>query len=82
MTLKHEKNLRGAGLVVSAIFAVLLFPVILPQHGLFMALVYTGLGMGFINIAFFGVGRLTTSIVEEEAKKRVHQSRREPSNNS
>ena len=52
------------------------------MHGIVMSLVYTGLGVGFIWLAFYGIGQFVTWAVEEEIKKRYDQQQKSPYNNN
>ncbi len=54
--------------ILSIVFAGLLFPNIVDIHGPFLSLVYTGLGVGFIWLLYFGIGQFIQWAVSEELK--------------
>lgn len=56
--------------LLSIIFAVMLFPNIIDRHGFWMSLLYTGLGVGVIWLAYFGIGQLLQWIVSKELEER------------
>ena len=56
--------------LLSIIFAGLLFPNIIDQHGLWMSLLYTALGVGVIWLAYFGIGQLLQWVVSKELEER------------
>ncbi len=55
---------------LSVTFALLLFPTIVGRQGVLMSLVYVGLGVGFIWLVYFGIGRLLEWAVSEELKRK------------
>jgi len=55
---------------LSMAFALLLFPVIVDEHGAAMSLFYTGLGVGFIWFLYFAVGRFLEWAVAEELRSK------------
>jgi hypothetical protein len=58
--------------VLSLTFALLFFPTIVGRHGVMMTLLYTGLGVGFIWLLYFGIGRFLEWAVSEDLKRRKH----------
>lgn len=56
--------------ILSIVFAVLLFPNIIDEHGLWMSMFYTAMGIGVIWMAYYGIGRFIDCVVNEEIKKR------------
>ena len=55
---------------LSLAFALLLFPNIVGRHGVGMSLFYVGLGVGFIWLLYFAIGRFLEWAVSEELKRR------------
>ncbi len=70
MAIRPQKLFRVWTVLLSVVFAALLLPSIVGEHGLPMSLVYTGLGVGVIWIVFFALGRLVDWAVTEEIKRR------------
>ena len=66
--------------LLSVVFAVLLFPAIVDQHGFWMSLLYTTMGICVIWLAYFGIGKLIDWIVNEELKRRVLRYQNDKSN--
>ena len=64
-------------ILLSVTFAVLLFPVLLSDHGLLPALAYTALGAGVIWAIYFAVGGGLKWVAEEAAREseKKHNSR-------
>ena len=64
---------------LSVTFALLLFPNIVNRQGVVMSLFYTGLGVGVIWLAYFGIGRFIEWAVSEELKKKSRAKRKDMS---
>jgi hypothetical protein len=60
---------RTLAIAFSILFAVLLFPAIVDQHGVFKSLVYTGLGIAVIWVAYFLLGNLFKHLYKGGHKK-------------
>ncbi len=58
---------------LSVTFALILFPNIVGRNGIWMSLFYTGLGVGFIWLLYFGIGRFLEWAVSEELRRRSRQ---------
>ena len=82
MSAKHKTIFKGLASVLSIVFAGLLIPTIIGRYGLLMSMMYAGLGVGFIWLAFFGIGQFVTWAVEEELKNRAQQQKNNFNNNN
>ncbi len=82
MPAKHETFFKGLATFLSLVFAGLLLPTIIPIHGLVLSLVYTGLGVGFIWFAFYGIGQYVTWAVQQEINKKNKPQQRSINNNN
>jgi hypothetical protein len=75
MTAKPGTGFKVWTAVLSLTFALLLFPAIVGRHGVVMALLYTGLGVGLIWLLYFGIGRFFEWAISEKLKRRSRNGR-------
>lgn len=59
---------RTVAIVLSVVFALLLFPTIVGIHGGLKSAAYTLLGIAVIWVFYFGLGALFSSLYEEGKK--------------
>ncbi len=76
MTAKPRNGFKLWAAFLSATFALLLLPNIVGRHGVWMSLFYTGLGVGFIWLLYFAVGRFIDWRVSEELKRRSREKQK------
>ncbi len=70
MSAKPATVFKVLTVLLSIIFAGLLFPNIIDRHGLWMSLLYTGLGVGVIWLAYFGIGQFLGWLFSKELEER------------
>lgn len=73
MTAKARKGFTIWTTVLSVAFALLLFPSIVGRHGVVMSLIYTGLGISVIWLAYFGIGHFIDWAVTKELKRKSQE---------
>jgi hypothetical protein len=56
-------------ILLSTVFGVLLFTNILDKHGFWRSLFFTALGISFIWMMYFAIGKLIDWVVSEELKR-------------
>jgi asparagine N-glycosylation enzyme membrane subunit Stt3 len=77
VTAKPRNGFKLWAAFLSATFALLLFPNIVGRHGVWMSLFYTGLGVGFIWLLYFAVGRFIDWAVSEELKRQSREKQKD-----
>lgn len=72
-------------ILLSVVFGVLLFPNILDEHGFWRSLFITAIGISFIWMMYFAIGKLIDWVVSEELKrmkKKEHSLKYDPQKKS
>ncbi len=57
-------------ILLSVVFAVMLFPNIVDKHGVWLSILFTAAGIGVIWLVYFGIGQFINWAVSKEIERR------------